>query len=188
LKLGPRFRQALAYAAQLHAHQHRKGTRTAYVGHLLGVASLVIEDGGNEDEAIAALLHDAIEDQGGNRIRTQIRKRFGPRVTRIVDGCTDTDAVPKPPWRPRKEAYLRHLRRAPKSVLRVSLADKLHNARTILRDYRRIGNRLWPRFKGRKHGTLWYYRQLAALFKKRMPGAMATELERVVAELEGLAD
>jgi len=187
LRLGARFRDALAYAVQLHGEQARKGSKTPYVGHLLGVAALVIEDGGTEDEAIAALLHDAIEDQGGDLTRREIRERFGARVARIVEGCTDSDQDPKPPWRPRKEAYLRHLRTAPKSVLRVSLADKLHNARTILADYRRIGARLWPRFKGRKDGTLWYYREMARLFSKRLPGAMAEELAETIGELEVIA-
>ncbi|HLE78506.1 MAG TPA: HD domain-containing protein [bacterium] len=187
MRPGPRFRSALAFAARLHEKQHRKGTGTTYVGHLIGVAALVIEDGGSEDEAIAALLHDAIEDQGGERVRREIRRRFGPRVARIVEACTDTDQIPKPPWRPRKEEYLHHLQSAPKSVLRVSLADKLHNARAILADYRRLGDRLWRRFKGKRAGTLWYYRELARLFARRKPGPMAEELARTVRELERLA-
>src|SRR5437588_8327976 len=130
--LSTRFEEALVFATQLHREQTRKGTRIPYIAHLLGVTSIVLEHGGNEDEAIAALLHDAIEDQGGASTREEIRRQFGDRVVEIVDGCTDTDVMPKPPWRARKEAYLAHIIEATPSVRLVSAADKLHNARAIL--------------------------------------------------------
>src|SRR5579863_10171673 len=137
--LTPRFEEALVCATQLHAEQTRKGTTIPYIAHLLAVTSIVLENGGNEDEAIAALLHDAIEDQGGAATREEIRRRFGNIVVTIGDGCTDAEVLPKPPWRARKEAYIAHLRHASSSVLLVSAADKLHNARTVLADYRVLG-------------------------------------------------
>jgi (p)ppGpp synthase/HD superfamily hydrolase len=182
-----RFEDALVYAHQLHARQRRKGTPTPYIGHLLAVAAIVIENGGTEDEAIAALLHDAIEDQGGPKTREEIRRRFGDNVTAIVDGCTDADQWPKPPWRKRKEDYIAHLAHASKSVQLVSLADKLHNARTILQDYRAIGETLWKRFNGGREGTLWYYRALANTFRAIGSTPLVKELDRVVSELEQLA-
>ena len=182
-----RFEDALVYAHQLHARQKRKGTPTPYIGHLLAVASIVIENGGTEDEAIAALLHDAIEDQGGLKTREEIRLRFGNNVTAIVDGCTDADQWPKPPWRKRKEDYIAHLAHASKSVQLVSLADKLHNARTILQDYRAIGEALWKRFNGGREGTLWYYRTLVNVFRQIESTPLVDEFDRVVSELERLA-
>jgi len=183
-----RFNRALLYASELHAKQRRKGSDIPYLGHLLGVASIVLDYRGNEDEAIAALLHDAIEDQGGDVTRQEIRRRFGDKVTAIVDGCTDSDQVPKPPWRPRKAAYITRLRHQPKSVLLVSAADKLHNARAVLADYRVIGDLLWSRFKGGKEGTLWYYRELVKAYHEAgAPAALTEELDRVVSELERLA-
>ena len=156
--LTPRFVDALTFAAELHNEQMRKGTTVPYVSHLMSVCPLVLEDGGNETEAIAALLHNAVEDQGGAATREKIRERFGNEVTVIVDGCTDAETIPKPPWRERKERYIEHLRNAPPSVVRVSLADKLHNARSVLMDLRRYGAAVWDRFKGGKDGTMWYYR------------------------------
>jgi len=182
-----RFEDALVYAHQLHARQKRKGTSTPYIGHLLAVCSIVIENGGNEDEAIAALLHDAIEDQGGPKTREEIRRRFGNNVTAIVEGCTDADQWPKPPWRKRKEDYIAHLPHASSSVRLVSLADKLHNARTILQDYRAIGETLWKRFNGGREGTLWYYRTLVNVFRQIEPTPLVDEFDRVVGELERLA-
>jgi (p)ppGpp synthase/HD superfamily hydrolase len=186
-QLSKKFEMALALAARLHTKQLRKGTSVPYVAHLLGVASLVLENGGDEDEAIAALLHDAVEDQGGARTLETIRRRFGNRVAEIVLGCTDADTTPKPPWRERKEAYLKHLRTAPASVRLVSAADKLNNARAILADYRTCGEKLWKRFNGGREGTLWYYRALANVFNKKGPQRLAGELERAVTELEALA-
>lgn len=187
MRLSQRFEEALIYATRLHAQQFRKGTDVPYVAHLLAVAALVLENDGNEDEAIAALLHDAIEDQGGPQTREEIRRRFGDAITAIVDGCTDTDHHPKPPWQQRKEAYLKHLPTATKSVLLVSAADKLHNARTILDDYRLIGDEVWSRFSGGKQGTLWYYRALVDSLKATGGSRLIEELERVVTELERLS-
>jgi len=185
--LSARFEDALVYAARLHARQARKGTSVPYVAHLLGVAALVLEDGGDEDEAIAALLHDAVEDQGGAPTLAAIRGRFGERVAAIVAGCTDSEDVPKPPWRERKERYLAELATASPAVRRVSVADKLHNARAILADYRQQGEALWARFSGGRAGVLWYYRALADLHRTRTGGPLAAELERVVAALERVA-
>jgi (p)ppGpp synthase/HD superfamily hydrolase len=158
MKLSTRFEEALVFATRLHANQTRKGTTTPYIAHLLAVTAIVLEHGGNEDEAIAALLHDSIEDQGGATTREEIRRRFGNAIVEIVDGCTDSDVMPKPPWRTRKEAYLAHISKAPAPVRLVSAADKLHNARAILEDYHILGEALWKRFNGGKDGTLWYYR------------------------------
>jgi GTP pyrophosphokinase len=184
--LSERFTQALTYATQLHAKQVRKGSGVPYVAHLLGVASIALEYGANEDEAIAALLHDAVEDQGGAATREEIRRRFGDNVTAIVDGCTDADTIPKPPWRERKEAYIAHIPTASSSVLLVSAADKLHNAQSILKDYRILGESLWQRFQGGKAGTLWYYRALVTAFYQTGSSPIFAELERVVSELERL--
>ena len=182
--LSDRFEQALQFAATTHRSQVRKGSGIPYIGHLLGVCSLVIEDGGDEDEAIAALLHDAAEDQGGEEMLDEIRRRFGDRVATIVAACSDTFESPKPPWRARKGSYLEHLEQQPKSVLRVSLADKLFNARAILRDYLVVGDELWARFQSGRDGQLWYYRELADRFMTLLPGRMAGELATVVDDLE----
>lgn len=185
--LTERFAKAFDYAFHLHRHQVRKGTPVPYIAHLMAVASLVIENGGDEDEAIAALLHDAVEDQGGQATLAEIRRQFGDRVAEIVWSNSDTDEIPKPPWRERKENYLKHLRSAPPSVLLVSAADKLHNARAILSDYRRFGEAVWARFRGSREGTLWYYRSLVEIFGQTGPQGLADELARVVQELEELA-
>jgi len=189
LKLTERFEQALIFGTRLHANQVRKGSGIPYISHLLAVASLVMENGGTEDEVIAAYLHDAAEDQGGRATLDLIRERFGENVARIVAACTDSWVEPKPAWRPRKEQYLEHLRQEESpSVLLVSSADKLHNARTILADYRMVGESLWDRFSGGKEGVLWYYRSLADIFKsKGVKPAIADELERLVNEIEKLA-
>lgn len=185
--LSHRFTEALVYATELHATQIRKGSKVPYVSHLLGVASIALEYGADEDEAIAALLHDAIEDQGGPPIRTEIRLRFGERVTEIVDGCTDTDITPKPPWEERKKAYIDRIASASASVRLVSAADKLHNIRSILKDYRMQGDLLWDLFKGGKQGTLWYYRSLVTAFHEADSTPIVIELDRLVTELERLA-
>ncbi len=182
-----RFQDALVYAAQLHAKQKRKGSETPYIAHLLGVTALVLEAGGDEDQAIAALLHDAVEDQGGVRTLEAIRLRFGERVARIVVGCTDAYQIPKPPWKERKEEYLEHLRSVPADVRLVSLADKLHNARAILADLRHQGEQTWGKFKGGRQGTLWYYRTLVEIFQATGSDALTDELARVVDEMERLA-
>jgi len=180
---GERFERALAFAARTHRTQTRKGSGIPYIGHLLGVASLVIEDGGSEDETIAALLHDAAEDQGGEAMLAEIRATFGDAVGDIVLACSDTLEETKPPWQTRKETYLEHLRAQPPAVLRVSLADKLFNARAILRDYLVVGDELWDRFRAGREGQLWYYDELADVFAELSRGPMASELREVVDEL-----
>lgn len=181
--LSDRFVRAAELAVELHAKQARKGTRIPYVAHLLAVAALVLEDGGSEDEAIAALLHDAVEDQGGPRTAERIRTEFGRHVAAIVEGCSDTDEVPKPPWKQRKHDYLAHLESADSETLRVSLADKLHNLRSIDRDYAEQGEGLWDRFSASREETLWYYASLAEVFARRSPGPMSQELSRLAAAL-----
>ena len=178
--------EALLYAVRLHRDQTRKGTGVPYVTHLLAVAAIVGESGGTEDEVIAGLLHDAPEDAGGEARLEEIRDRFGDNVADIVAGCTDTYEDPKPPWRARKEAYIAHLANAPASVRLVSAADKLHNARSALSDYRAVGEDLWGRFNGGRDGTLWYYRSVADALAGH--GPISDELGRAVAELERLAD
>ena len=186
MKLSERFTEALVFATELHANQTRKGGGVPYIAHLMGVASIALEHGANEDEAIAALLHDAIEDQGGAATREEIRRRFGDTVTEIVDGCTDADTTPKPPWRQRKEAYIARLPSESASVHIVSAADKLYNARSVLKDYRLIGDAVWERFHGGKTGTLWYYRAVVETFRAIESTPLVDELERVVNELERL--
>ena len=187
MPFGKKFEEALVYAARLHRDQTRKGSETPYVTHLLAVAALVGENGGTEDEAVAALLHDAPEDRGGRERLEDIRERFGDVVARIVDGCTDTYEDPKPAWRPRKEAYVARVAQAPASVQLVSAADKLHNARSILADLRAVGEELWTRFTGGKEGTLWYYRALVGAYSRAGSNAVVEELDRVVREIEALA-
>jgi (p)ppGpp synthase/HD superfamily hydrolase len=184
--LGLRFEQALLFATRKHAGQHRKGTAVPYVAHLLGVASLVLEAGGDEDLVIAALLHDVVEDCGGAPVLKEVRRRFGKRVAHVVDGCTDTDLDPKPPWRERKENYLKHLRTADADTRLVSAADKLHNVRSIVTAYREIGDRVWERFHGKRDGTLWYYRTLLDEFQRKKSIPLIRELERAVIELEAV--
>jgi len=182
--LTDRFKEALWYATDLHAEQFRKGSGVPYVAHLLGVVSLVLEYGGTEDEAIAALLHDAVEDQGGQDTRLLIAEKFGENVAQIVDGCTDSDSTPKPPWLERKESYIAHLKNTTPSVRLVSSCDKLYNARSILADYRMMGDAIWERFKGgKKDGTLWYYQELVQEFKKIGDHPVYDELERTVQEI-----
>jgi GTP pyrophosphokinase len=186
MMLSDRFTDALTFATQLHAKQTRKGGGVPYIAHLLGVASIALEHGANENEAIAALLHDAIEDQGGAATREEIRRRFGNTVTEIVDGCTESDLTPKPPWIERKQAYIAHIPEASPSVRLVSASDKLHNARSVLNDYRILGDAVWERFQGGKEGTLWYYHSLVEVFRSTGSTPLIDELERTVKELERL--
>jgi (p)ppGpp synthase/HD superfamily hydrolase len=184
---GEKFEEALLYATRLHQDQKRKGTGTPYVTHLLAVAAIVGENGGSEDEVVAALLHDAPEDQGGEERLEDIRARFGEEVAEIVDGCVDTYEEPKPAWRPRKKAYIERMPSESASVQLVSAADKLHNARSILADVRVVGEELWSRFTGGKEGTLWYYRALAEAYTADEASPVVEELNRVVREIETLA-
>jgi (p)ppGpp synthase/HD superfamily hydrolase len=187
VSLSPRFEQAFSYAFKLHKNQKRKATNVPYIAHLLGVTALVLEAGGDEDEAIAALLHDAAEDQGGQRTLNAIEDQFGVRVARIVAECSDSISIFKAPWKQRKSQYLARLSNADMSVRRVSLADKLHNCRDILRTYREIGDETWARFSGGKDGTLWYYEELVRIFLQTGRDSYTLELERVFSELSEAA-
>ena len=187
VKLGPRFRRAFLFAADKHSGQTRKASTIPYIAHLMGVASLVLEFGGDEDMAIAALLHDVVEDCGGVPMLREIRRRFGSRVAKIVDGCTDSYRDPKPPWRERKQTYLRHLKKAEAETRLVSAADKLNNVRSILSDYRELGESIWKRFNGGREGTLWYYRSLLEEFLRQKPSRLMTEFDLAVRELEASA-
>ncbi len=186
-KLTDRFLQALEFAFKLHKDQQRKGTDIPYYSHLLAVASLVCEDGGDEDQTIAAILHDTAEDHGGYQTLSEIRQLFGDKVADIVAACSDSFSLPKPPWEKRKKDYLSHLPDASPETRRVSLADKLHNARSILRDLECMGNSVWGRFNGGKEGTLWYYQSLVDIFDEKRDGYMATELKRVVSKIEEIS-
>lgn len=187
MTLSSRFSDAFRYASELHAQQTRKKTGRPYIGHLIGVASIVLQYGGDEEQAIAALLHDAAEDAGGRTTLEEIRRRFGDRVARIVDGCTDTYEVPKPEWRPRKEQYIAHVRTADADTRLVSAADKLHNVREITMDLRQHGDGVWQRFSGKRDGSLWYYRALVDAFRDGWSHPILDDYEREVAELERLA-
>jgi (p)ppGpp synthase/HD superfamily hydrolase len=194
-RLTQRFNDALVFAAELHATQTRKGPdQIPYVSHLLGVASLVIEAGGDEDMAIAALLHDAVEDQGGYETLDRIRERFGERVAHIVEGCTDDfSGHNRTPWCERKVRYIKHLREeADEEVRIVSLADKVHNARTILLDFIEHGDSVFHRFRGHKDGSMWYYRSLVDAFRyaeqKRPMREFARGHERLLRELDRLVE
>jgi len=178
------FLDAINYAFELHCNQFRKDTDVPYIAHLLSVASIVLEDGGDEELAIAALLHDAVEDQGGLKTLEEIKIRYGERVAEIVIGCTDTLTTPKPAWRDRKETYLRHLKTASPDVVLVSLADKIHNARSILMDLQQHGSVTWKRFNGGRDGTLWYYKELVDIFLLRASPVLANELSRLYGEIK----
>ena len=182
--LGPRLQRAFRYAAEKHAGQTRKQTAVPYLSHLMAVTALVLEAGGDEDMAIAALLHDVVEDCGGLPRLREVRKRFGARVAKIVEGCTDSFGEPKPEWVERKKDYLREVKHADAETRLVSASDKLHNVRTILTDHRQQGEAIWTRFSGKKEGTLWYYRALSDEYQRRSPNRNTRELEIAVGELE----
>ena len=184
-RLTSKFVEALQYVAEKHGTQTRKASDVPYLGHLLSVAGLVIEADGTETQAIAALLHDAAEDQGGEETLAEIREKFGADVATIVDECSDTFETPKPPWRQRKESYIRHLPDASDDAIIVSLADKLDNARAILRDFRAHGDQLWQRFSVQDPQLhLWYYRSLLQVYAQRIDNWMVHELRDVVDALE----
>lgn len=190
--MGERFLAGLELAFELHRGQARKTADdepagVSYLGHLLGVAAIVIDAGGSEDQAVAALLHDAAEDQGGTHVLGQIESRFGDSVGRIVAECSDTFEQPKPPWRERKERYLAQLEDASAETLLVSLADKLYNARAIVIDLRSSGSDLWRRFNA-DADPLWYYGALAETFERLRPGPLAEELSREVTEMRRLTE
>jgi (p)ppGpp synthase/HD superfamily hydrolase len=181
-KMTGQFSKALVYAELKHHNQVRKGGDIPYVGHLLTVAGLVINDGGTEAQAIAALLHDAVEDAGGPETLNEIRANFGEDVARIVQECSDTDETPKPPWRERKQRYINHLARVGDDTILVSVADKLDNARSMLRDYHTHGPSLWQRFTVKDpQDHLWYYGELLNAYRSRgCTSWMVDELGRVV--------
>jgi (p)ppGpp synthase/HD superfamily hydrolase len=187
MKLSEKFEEALIYATRAHANQTRKKTGMPYIAHILGVTAITLEYGANETEAIGALLHDAVEDCGGAERLRDIREKFGDDVAAIVDGCTDTDQTPKPPWLERKRAYLEHLEHSNSSIRLVSAADKLHNTRAMLAELRRHGPEVFERFAGKKEGTLWYYRALVTAFRQHGDHTdLIDELDRVVSKIERL--
>jgi (p)ppGpp synthase/HD superfamily hydrolase len=176
-----RIADAVEFAVRAHDDQVRKGTTIPYLSHLLGVAALVLEGGGDEDLAIAGLLHDVLEDTAATA--AEVEEAFGPRVAAVVVGCSDTVERPKPPALERKRLYLEHLEQADADTLLVSLADKLHNARTLLLDFRTEGPSVFKRFNLSREETLWNYGELSKIYCRRRPGAMADELKRVVVDL-----
>ena len=178
--LTSRFDEAFRYTHQIHAAQVRKGTGAPYIGHLMGVASIVLDVGGSEDEAIAALLHDAAEDLGGHERLADIRERFGDAVARIVEDCTDSWDTPKRPWLERKQAYVRHARTLAPTSLRVSAADKVHNAYAILRDLRNMGEAVWERFSATSDDVVAYYDGLVRAYREAGGGPLVDELDRIV--------
>jgi (p)ppGpp synthase/HD superfamily hydrolase len=186
IKLGPRFQRAFEFAADKHKNQTRKASAIPYITHLMGVTSLVLEAGGDEDLAIAALLHDVVEDCGGEKMLKEIRRRFGKRVAHIVDGCTDAYETPKPPWHERKVNYINRLKSEDADTRLVSAADKLNNIRSILSDYRALGESVWSRFNGGRDGTLWYYRTLRDEFLRNQPNRITLDFDLAVQELESL--
>ena len=186
--LSDRFQTALNLAFELHQNQIRKGSQVPYFSHLMGVSTLVLENGGTENEAIAALLHDAVEDQGGLPTLERIKAEFGDEVADIVDGCTDAYTHPKTDWKARKINYLERLKTASNSVVLVSLSDKVHNSRSILRDLQKEGDTIWDWFKGKKAGTLWYYQSLANIFDESSYSFLKQELRQLVEELITLAN
>ena len=187
MTLSPRFVGALVYATRAHCNQTRKKTGIPYIAHILGVTAIALEYGANETESIGALLHDTVEDCGGAERLRDIKERFGNEVAMNVDGCTDTDQLPKPPWLERKKAYIAHLKDSDSSTRLVSASDKLHNTRAILADLRRNGSEVFERFSGKKDGTLWYYRTLVTAFRQHGDHTdLIDELDRVVTEIEKL--
>ncbi len=191
MPLTPRFDEAFLYASELHRTQTRKSSDIPYLSHLMAVAGLVLEHGGDEETAIAGLLHDAVEDQGGEPRLLEIRAKFGDRIADLVDACTDARegaGAIKPEWRPRKETYIARLKHHSPDALLVSCCDKLHNARTILIDVREKGLDAFEKFTGKIDGTLWYYRELCAVFVEHLPSPVSRELLRTVGEIERRVD
>jgi hypothetical protein len=187
--LTERFLAAVAVAEDIHGRQRRTGTEIPYMAHLLVVCGLTIEDGGDEDQAITALLHDSVEDGGGRPVLERIERSFGSRVASMVEELSDSiDGDADEPWIERKRSYLEHLPEVTdEGVLRVALADKVHNARSLVRDYRNEGHALWERFTQKTaRDQLWYYGGLAGFFQVRRPGGLTEDLVRAVRELAWL--
>lgn len=182
--LGPKFEEALLFANRIHAQQKRKASGAPYLAHILGVTALVLEDGGSEEEAIAALLHDAAEDQGGEEVLAAIREKFGEKVEQIVRECSDTLVSPKPPWKERKEDHLNGLENALPETIRIMQADKVYNARNLQRTLIEQGPQTWQNFKGGREGTLWYFRQMHTLLSQTHSGYLMDELARLIEVLE----
>jgi (p)ppGpp synthase/HD superfamily hydrolase len=182
--LSSRLDEAFRYAHEVHEGQLRKSTHVPYLGHLMGVASIVLDAGGTEDEVIAGLLHDAAEDQGGRARLEDIRRRFGDAVAAIVEDCTDSWSQPKEPWVERKQRYIEHARRLPPASLRVSAADKVHNAYAILRDLRNNGDSIWTRFNAGADDIISYYQSLVRAFRDAGGGPLVDELDRIVRGIE----
>jgi (p)ppGpp synthase/HD superfamily hydrolase len=182
-----RFEDAFVYAIRAHGGQRKKGTDTPYIAHVMDVTALVLMNGGQEDHAIAALLHDVAEDAGGRHRLEDVRVRFGHAVAEIVEGCSDTFDDPKPPWLERKKAYIDHLPHTSPATRLVSAADKLANARAIISDVKAQGDGVWDRFNGKKDGTIWYYRTIADVFLALGPHPLAARLDEAVRELQQLA-
>ena len=188
--LTERFINGVQFAHDAHRSRKRKGTAIPYISHLLSVAGLVLESGGDEDLAIAGLLHDAVEDAeeiSGEEMSDRIRSKFGDRVADIVDGCSDAKSSPgesKPPWQSRKEAYIKHLGSASDDVLRVSIADKVHNARSIATDQDRLGEVVWDRFTSTSEESRWYYTSLRDIYKERISDSyLIKELDIAIARI-----
>ena len=189
VETSPRLVEAFAYAEQIHRHQCRKKTLAPVLSHLMAVASLVLENGGDEEEAMAALLHDGPEDCAGQETLDEIRQRFGDRVAHIVAGCTDSMGEPKPPWKGRKSRYIAHLPQADESILLVSLADKVHNVRSLVVEYRSVGEALWQRFSASRDQSLWYYASLLRVFEEvhsTRRAVLVRELATAIQELQRL--
>ena len=165
-----KYKKALDFAYKLHFDQNRKKTKIPYFTHLVSVSNHVIEGGGTTDEAIGGLLHDAVEDQGGLKTLKKIRKLFGNKVAQIVNECSDTIVVPKPPWLTRKKKYLSDIKKKSQSSMFVSLCDKLHNGTSIVNDYKRKGKKVWTRFTAKPKQVAWYYEGLYKEFSKHLKG------------------
>ena len=182
--LTQRFDEAVRYAHEVHGTQTKKGTSIPYLAHLMGVTSIVLDDGGDEDEAIGALLHDAAEDHGGRQRLEDIGARFGDPVAKIVEDCTDSFATPPEPWAERKMKYAQHARLLPPPSLRVSVADKVHNTYSILRDLRTSGEQVWERYEAGPDDVLAYYQTLVRAYREAGGGRLVDELERIVRGIE----
>ena len=182
--MSERFVDAVALANELHGGQNRKGTMVPYISHPLIVAGIVLQNGGGEEEAIAALLHDTVEDCGGKPVLSRIRERFGDKIAELVDGCSETHIQPKPPWRERKESYIESVRSANSSVRLISCADKIHNASSIISEYRKVGEQVWDRFKANKTETLWFYTSF--IISMRASGESRPILDELVVVVEEL--
>lgn len=196
LYLSDRFTKAVDYARHLHI-ERRKGTEIPYLAHLLGVASLVMGEAGHapfpvtEDMVIAAVLHDTVEDHGGAIRLEDVEHNFGPNVARMVEGLSDSlsgDSSRKEDWTMRKERYVHRLEGEPDDVHLISAADKLHNARAIVEDYRLIGDAIWKRFKRGRDQQIWYFEELLRVFRSRRASRIVDELGRVVDELKEISE